>query len=102
LPASAGRQYSRFFIQTDVALSESTYTRKGEHCAVPPPTAPGQFYPYWSRATSVGACSILFGNVSSSPGINDLGKDAQYGTDQVKTFGYNEFIGPILNNACKT
>jgi hypothetical protein len=100
-PVTGGQQYSRFFIQTDAALSESTCTPKGEHCAIPPPNAPGKFYPYWSRATSGGPCTILFGNVASAPGINDLGKDAQYGTDQVATFGYNEFIGPILpNNTC--
>jgi hypothetical protein len=102
LPVSASQQYGQFFIQTDAALSESTCTPAGEHCAVPPPNAPGQFYPYWSRASSGGGCSILFGNVASAPGINDLGKAAQYGTDQVKTLGYPEFIGPVLPNTCST
>ena len=49
-PTSAGHRYSQFSFQTDLALSESTcnpsVTLKG--CAVPPPNAPGHFYPYWS------------------------------------------------------
>lgn len=102
LPTSASAQYPRFFLQTDLALSESTCTDSGKGCAVPPPNAPGHFYPYWSRVTSGGVCTIEFGNVTSAPGINDLGKDAQYGTDQIHRIGYSEFEGPVLSNACKT
>ncbi len=100
LPVTAGSQYSRFFIQTDTALSESTCsgtTTSG--CAVPPPTAPGNFYPYWARVAGA-TCTLEFGNVSSGPGVNDFGKDAQYGTDRIATLGYPEFEGPVRSNAC--
>ena len=43
---------------------------------------------------------IEFGNVFVRPGVNDFGKDAQYGTNQTPTLGYPEFIGPILPNNC--
>jgi hypothetical protein len=101
LPTTFGRPYPSFFLQTDLALSESTCTASTAGCAVPPPNGPGQFYPYWSRASQFGGeCVIEFGNVFARPGVNDLGKDAQYGTDQQATLGYPEFIGPILPNNC--
>jgi hypothetical protein len=100
LPTTAGNQYTQYFIQTDVALSESTCPGAGPGCAVPPPNAPGGFYPYFSRVGSGTACTIEFGNVSSGPGVNNLGQDAQYGSDQFATFGYPEFIGPIQPNTC--
>jgi hypothetical protein len=100
-PTSDGHRYAKYFVQTDVALSEPTCagpTTAG--CAVPPPNAPGGFYPYFSRVGSGAACLIEFGNVSSGPGVDDLGKDDQYGTDQRAVLGYDEFIGPTRPNAC--
>ncbi len=55
-PTSNGRQYPQFFMQTDIALSESTCggnTLPGgggtpAGCTVPP-QGPGGFYPYWSQ-----------------------------------------------------
>jgi hypothetical protein len=91
-----GQQYSQFFIQTDLALSESTCTAMGAGCSVPPPNAPGHFYPYWSRAQQ--GCVLEFGNVSQ--GVNDFGGDAQYGADQQAALGYPEFEGPVMNNGC--
>ncbi len=102
LPTTSGGQYSQFFIQTDLALSESTCsgtTTAG--CSVPPP-GPGNFYPYWSRASSSFGCFLEFGNVSGVGGVNDFGKDAQYGTDQVANLGYPEFEGPVMNNTCRS
>jgi hypothetical protein len=103
-----GQQYKQFFIQTDLALSESTCTASGAGCAVPPPNAPGHFYPYWSRTEQRNSdrasdrgqnqCAIEFGNVDR--GVNDFGGDAQYGTDQQATYGYPEFIGPTMDNTC--
>jgi hypothetical protein len=97
LPTTEGAQYSQFFFQTDVALSESTCTGT-EGCTVPP-SGPGNFYPYWSTATTPGpgdhgpgACSLLFGNVSGAD-VNDFGKDAQYGANLYSTLGYPEFEG---------
>ena len=100
LPTSGGTQYSQFQIQTDLALSESTCTPTGSGCAVPPPNAPGGFYPYWSRVTSSGRCTLEFGNVSSGAGVNPMGQDAQYGTAQWATLGYPQFLGPIQSNSC--
>ena len=109
-PTSNGRQYSQFFMQTDIALSESTClgntlpggggTSSG--CTVPP-QGPGGFYPYWSeRFLGPNDCQLEFGNVSSGIGVTDLGKEAQYGTNQFTTLGYPQFIGPTRNNPCNT
>lgn len=100
LPRTDGAPYKKFFIQTDLALSESTCsgtTTAG--CSVPPP-GPGHFYPYWSRVTTHHGCTLEFGNVSSGPGVNNYGKDAQYGQDMVATLGYPEYEGPVLDNSC--
>ena len=48
-----------------------------------------------------GSCSVDFGNVASGTGVNNLGGDGQYGTDQIATLGYSEFEGPIMSNACR-
>jgi hypothetical protein len=102
LPFSGNAGYSSYFTQTDVALSESSCsgtTTAG--CTVPPP-GPGNFYPYWSRVAVQGPirCVIEFGNVSQGQGVNDLGGDAQYGSDQIATLGYPEFEGPVQPNVC--
>ena len=102
LPTTNGAQYPQFFIQTDTALSESTCQASGSGCALPPPTAPGQFYPYWSRVSGSAGCTLEFGNVSSGTGVNDFGGDAQYGTDMQPTLGYPEFEGPVMSNACSS
>jgi hypothetical protein len=103
LPRTGSGQYKQLFIQTDLALSESTCDgATGAGCAVPPPNAPGNFYPYWSRVKSGGSCTLEFGNVSSGPGVNDFGKDAQYGRNRLAQLGYPEFEGPLMNNACAT
>ena len=100
-PSSAGNPYSDFFFQTDTALSESTCTASAPSgCAVPPPNAPGRFYPYWSRADVGGVCTIEFGNVSSGAGVDPFGRDAQYGTNQAATLGYQEFEGPLQSTTC--
>jgi hypothetical protein len=98
-PRSHDALYPQFYIQTDAALSESTCKASGEGCAVPPPNAPGKFYPFWSLAGSgTASCNIEFGNVTS--GVNSLGGDAQYGTNQTPSIGYPEFEGPVLPNNC--
>jgi hypothetical protein len=107
LPTTVGRGYSLFQIQTDLALSESTcagntlgFTGTPAGCSVPPPNAPGKFYPYWSRVSQGDSCVVEFGNVSSGQGVDDMGRDAQYGTDQESTLGYPEFLGPVQSNTC--
>lgn len=88
-PTSGGQPYSQSFFQTDVALSESTCGNDISGCTVPP-AGPGNFYPYWSTTGSGADCTILFGNVSGT-GVNDFGKDAQYGSDLRNEIGYDEF-----------
>ena len=110
-PTSDGRQYSQFFFQTDIALSESTCggntlsTGAGQGtpagCTVPP-QGPGGFYPYWSQVQQNGSCSLQFGNVSSGFGVTDFGQDKQFGTNQFATYGYPQFIGRTYNNPCAT
>ncbi len=95
LPTTTGRQYSQFYLETDLALSESTCTASGAGCSVPPPNAPGKFYPYFTRVRSGSTCTIEFGNVSTGA---TYGKDAQYGTNQDSTLGYPEFVGPTRPN----
>jgi hypothetical protein len=102
LPTTAERSYSGYYIQTDAALSESTCSAgggTGSGCAVPPPNAPGAFYPYWTRTSGAYGCTIEFGNVASGA---TFGKDAQYGTNQVANIGYPEFEGPVHNNSSCT
>ena len=105
-PTTNGRPYSKFFFQTDVALSESTClgnsvasggTATG--CTVPP-QGPGGFYPYWSEVHVGSYCALEFGNVSRGFALSTFGKDAQYGTNQFGTLGYPEFIGPTHKNQC--
>ena len=100
-PTSNGRQYSQFFFQTDVALSESTCTASTLAGCTVPPAGPGGFYPYWSSLRpSSGDCSLEFGNVSAGFGVNNYGKDAQYGTNQYPTLGYPEFESAVHLNPC--
>jgi hypothetical protein len=115
LPTTNGSQYSQFYFQTDIALSEdicqgntvppgNTVTASG--CTVPPSGSevdqPGHtaFYPYWTEVNTGGTCTIEFGNVNSGAGVNDFGMDAEYGTDQFPVLGYPEFEGAIHANTC--
>jgi hypothetical protein len=106
-PTTNGQQYTQFYFQTDVALSEQYCggnslttappgTQSLAGCTVPP-KGPGNFYPYWSQIQSGGSCSLLFGNVSAG---STFGKDAQYGTVQFAKYGYPQFIGRTYNNPC--
>jgi hypothetical protein len=97
-PASGGHSYSRWFIQTDIALSESSCTYTTQSGCTVPPSGPGHFYPYWSLAHSGGSCVLEFGNVSA--GVNDLGKDHEYGTDLFDKIGYPEFEQSPRANTC--
>jgi hypothetical protein len=96
-PTSNGRQYSQFFFQTDVALSESTCTPSTLSGCTVPPKGPGGFYPYWTQDQFGDVCALEFGNVSSGPGAITYGQDEQYGTNMFPTLGYPEFEGPVHN-----
>jgi len=89
-----GATYSQFQIQTDTALSEaSCHFPNPSGCKVPPPQAPGHFFPYWTLTRS---CVLEFGNMTNG---NTFGKQAQYGTI-VPALGYPELLGPIMPNPC--
>ncbi|MGH9172624.1 MAG: hypothetical protein ACRD0Z_17460 [Acidimicrobiales bacterium] len=98
LPTTNGKQYSTFYMQTDIALSEATCGSSDPAGCTVPPKGPGDFYPYWSEVRSSTTCNFYFGNVSS--GVNDFAKDAEYGTLQLKQLGYPEFIGKTYTNSC--
>jgi len=90
-----GAGYSRFQFQTDAALSESTCKYPNTTgCKVPPPAAPGKFYPYWTLTKS---CVWEFGNLTNG---NTFGKFAQYGSVP-PGLGYAQLFGPIMGNPCK-
>ncbi len=94
-PTTAGAGYSRFQIQTDTALSESTCKfPSAAGCTVPPPNAPGKFFPYWTLTSS---CTWEFGNLTNG---NTFGKQAQYGSIRPK-LGYPQLLGPIQRNHCR-
>ena len=105
-PSTNGKPYAQWFIQTDIALSEST-CKAASGCTVPPSGSevdqPGHtaFYPYWSWVDTNGSCTLEFGNVSSGAGVNNIGKDTQYGTNEFPVIGYPEFEGPIYDNTCQ-
>jgi hypothetical protein len=97
-PTTGGSQYSRFFFQTDIALSESSCTSTNLSGCTVPPVGPGNFYPYWSGTSVNGQCVLEFGNVWSH--VTTFGKDAQYGKNQFETLGYPEFIGRSHSTSC--
>jgi hypothetical protein len=100
-PTSGGSVYPQLFFQTDVALSEGTCTATNlTGCAVPPPVAPGKFYPYWSSVVSGGSCTWEFGNVSTGTGVDNQGLDTEYGADQFLRLGYPEIEGKTLRDPC--
>jgi hypothetical protein len=45
-------------------------------------------------------CSILFGNVTTGPGVNSYGGSAQYGQDLRNQIGYDEFEGKVGPAVC--
>jgi hypothetical protein len=93
-PTTRGVSYARFQIQTDAALSESSCQYPDTSgCLVPPPTAPGNFYPYWTLTRS---CRWEFGNMTNG---NTFGKTAQYGSIPAG-LGYPQLLGPIKRNRC--
>jgi hypothetical protein len=108
-PTTNGSQYSQYFFQTDIALSEyecgggyyADASSSAKGCTVPP-AGPGNFYPYWSQVQHNGACTLEFGNVSSGTGLTDFGQDKQYGKDRFNLLGYPQFFGKTYSNPCAT
>ncbi|HXC18543.1 MAG TPA: hypothetical protein VNT80_01410 [Acidimicrobiales bacterium] len=99
MPNSGGHAYSKYFFQTDVALSETPCTPTTLSGCTVPPVGPGGFYPFWSVTSGNGGCALEFGNVTRGS-VNDFGGDSQYGTNQYSSIGYPEFEGPLHSTNC--
>ncbi len=93
-PTTNGHAYAAFQFQTDAALSEESCDfPHPAGCKVPPPAAPGHFYPYWTLSN---ACVWEFGNMTNG---RTFGKADQYGSIRPR-LGYPQLLGPIMKNRC--
>jgi hypothetical protein len=90
-PRALHRAYERFQFQTEAPATEATCTPTGKGCAVPPPGAPGHFYPYWTLARVHGQCVFEFGQMTN--GLT-FGKTKQYGKPALDWF-FGNLEGPI-------
>ena len=97
-----GRPYPQVQFQSDIGGSSALCNAAtGEGCTVAPIGA--KFYPYWSLSPQFNAlgshataCVWNFGkNLPNT--VNDLGKDAQYGTPDVARYG-GTIISAVQNN----
>jgi hypothetical protein len=92
-PKTRGHQYPRIQFQTNAPASEASCQPTGVGCAVPPPGAPGKFYPWWTQARVNGECVWEFGMMRNG---NTFGRTHQYGGPSAYFFGNLE--GPIRDN----
>jgi len=90
---NGGSAYPQMQFETDAPASEATCMPSGQGCAVPPPGAPGNFYPYWTQATVGGQCVWEFGQMTNG---NTFGGDAQYNGPTARFFG--TLASPIMTN----
>jgi hypothetical protein len=84
-------------IESTVADSEDTCQVNGVGCVVPPKGA--IFYPFYSLLESGDnsrSCVLVFGEFSG-PGIDDFGRDRQYGTSNLPWFFGQNSSGPRAN-----
>jgi len=97
-PQTRGHAYSTIQFQTNAPASESTCAPTGVGCAVPPPSGPGHFYPWWTQARVDGKCVWEFGQMTNG---NTFGRTNQYGGPSAYFFGNLE--GPMrANPTCST
>lgn len=90
-----GAGYARMqFLTDNPATNNRCSTAHPAGCVVPPPQAPGHFYPYWTQAKLNSACVWEFGQM---PNGNAFGKDKQYG-NFTTALGLPEDAGPIMGN----
>jgi hypothetical protein len=89
--------YDKFQFQTDLGFVEETTCNPGtpQGCAVPPPNAPGNFYPFWTQAGSGATCNWQFGRVLTG---RTFGGDKQYGTVDPTLFP--EIRSKFIPNTC--
>jgi hypothetical protein len=90
-PRALHRAYERFQFQTEAPASEASCTPTGKGCAVPPPGAPGDFYPWWTLAKVHGKCVFEFGQMTNG---KTFGRTKQYGKPALDWFFAN-LEGPI-------
>lgn len=90
-----GAEYSQMQFLTDNAATNSLCTPDSTaDCVVPPPQAPGHFYPYYTQAAVDGTCVWEFGQMTNG---NTFGGDRQYGSFTT-ALGLAEDAGPIMRN----
>jgi hypothetical protein len=78
---AAGAAYPRMQFLTDNPATNSECTASVlANCVVPPPQAPGKFYPYWTFARFGPACAWEFGQMTNG---DTFGGDQEYGKPTV-------------------
>ncbi len=94
-------EYSQPFgivqFETTVSDSEQSCQSDGNGCDVPPKRA--RFYPFYALQQSgndISSCALLFGNFNGS-GINNFGRDQQYGPANLPWFFGQNSSGPVVN-----
>jgi hypothetical protein len=90
-PSFGDRHYSSFQFQTNAPASEASCKPTGAGCAVPPPGAPGHFYPWWTLARVHGSCVWEFGQMTNG---KTFGKTQQYGKPALDWF-FGNLEGPV-------
>jgi hypothetical protein len=94
--------YPIVHFESTVSDSETTCQTNGVGCVIPPVGA--KFYPYYSLITNSGFdnegngqnCTLVVGGFSG-PGIQDFGRDAQYGPSDLPWFFGQNSGGPVAN-----
>jgi hypothetical protein len=91
-----GAGYSQMQFLTDNPATNSLCNPPGQtgDCVVPPPQAPGNFYPYYTQAKVDDACVWEFGQMTNG---NTFGGDQQYGSFTT-ALGLAEDASPIIRN----
>jgi hypothetical protein len=91
------RPFPIVHIESTVSDSEASCQPDGVGCTVPPQHA--RFYPFYAlqqQGDDVSSCALLFGNFSG-PGIDNFGKDAQFGPANLPWFFGQNSSGPRAN-----
>jgi len=84
-------------IESTVADSEASCQSDGVGCVVPP--RPARFYPYYALlgdGADTSSCALVFGNFKG-PGVNNFGRDQQYGASNLPWFFGQNSSGPRAN-----
>jgi hypothetical protein len=90
-PRARGKAYQHIQFQTNAPASEASCKPTGVGCAVPPPGAPGHFYPWWTLAEVHGKCVWEFGQMTNG---RSFGRTDQYGKPALDWY-YGNLEGAI-------